>query len=253
MLRRFLIAFFFVMLLGAVASFAGYRYLERIRDERELAARLLKKQDIQVTIIEGKRREEIAIQLDLAGICSAADFLGASRSLEGRLFPDTYRFFPNTPADEVVAKMTAEFQSKTAGLGLTSNDIILASIIEREAANDDQRALIAGVYTNRLKRGMRLEADPTVQYAKDSSTLLSDDIDSTFKFWQPITQAEYQKVVSPYNTYTVVGLPPGPIANPGLKSLQAAHSPASHDYYFFINKNGQLLLSKTLAEHQSKQ
>jgi UPF0755 protein len=214
------------------------------------------KPDISITIIEGKRREEIAVQLAKAGICSVEDFLNASKGYEGQLFPDTYRFFSDTSAVEVVNTMLSTYQKKVLSrIQPTQNELVLASIIEREAKNNADRPLISGVYTNRIHIGMALQSDPTVQYAKDSAAISSltpaELLD--YKFWTPITQDDYRSYNSPYNTYISNTLPPEPIANPGLNSILAAHSPASHDYLFFLYKNDQLKLSHTLAEHQALQ
>jgi UPF0755 protein len=111
--------------------------------------------------------------------------------------------------------------------------------VEREAKKEEDRPLIASVYLNRLKKGMKLEADPTIQYAKGN--------------WQPITEAEYHSVDSPYNTYRYAGLPPGPIANPGLASILAVLQPAKTDFlYFFHTKSGETIYSMTNAEHEKK-
>ena len=251
----------------AIVGFSGGiymvdKYVSTTRQDRaatDAAALLMQKKDVSVTIIEGKRREEIALLLDKAGICPATEFLRASTGKEGMLFPDTYRFFPHTPASDVVATLVQNYRDKTSDLEPSINDLILASIVEREAFNNDQRPVIAGVYSNRIKLGMRLEADPTVQYGRDSNLLGGDGTKNAsgvltgFSFWSPITQDDYHGVTSLYNTYTNDGLPPTPIDNPGRASIVAAVSPSKHNYLYFINKGGKLLLSKTLAEHQSKQ
>lgn len=224
-------------------------YLRNELNERNQAIKEQKREDVSVTIVEGKRREEIAASMESAGICTADAFLAASTSLEGKLFPDTYRFFPNTPASEVVATLTSTFAKRTRELAPTDEDIILASIVEREARNDTERATIAGVYANRLKLGMKLDADPTVQYARD--TIDAKQV-RNFTYWGTITRADYKGVISTYNTYLNPGLPPGPIANPGVKSIQAAQNPAEHNFLYFAHRDGTLLLSKTLAEHESK-
>jgi UPF0755 protein len=240
-------------LLVITALFAGIGaagvYLRNALNERNITIQEQKRKDISVTIVEGKRREEIAISLEAAGICAADTFLAATTELEGKLFPDTYRFFPNTPVSEVVATLTTTFAKRTRELAPTADDIILASIIEREARDDTERTTISGVYTNRLRRGMKLDADPTVQYARDTAEAKQT---RTFTYWGTITRADYKGVISPYNTYLNVGLPPGPIANPGVKSVAAAQNPATHDYLYFAHRDGKLLLSKTLTEHESK-
>jgi peptidoglycan lytic transglycosylase G len=150
-------------------------------------------------------------------------------TLEGYLFPDTYMFLPGTPARVAVGAMVRRFEqvwrpewtSRLDTVRMTRHQVMtLASIVEREAKRPDERPVIAGVYRNRLRSGMRLEADPTVQYARGIHTnrVLFKDLD----------------VESPYNTYKHVGLPPGPIASPGAASLRAALYPADVPYKFFV-------------------
>jgi UPF0755 protein len=150
-------------------------------------------------------------------------------TLEGYLFPDTYMFLPGTPARVAVGAMVRRFEqiwrpewtARLDTLRMTRHQVVtLASIVEREAKRPDERPVIAGVYRNRLRSGMRLEADPTVQYARGIHTnrILFKDLD----------------VESPYNTYKHAGLPPGPIASPGAASLRAALNPADVPYKFFV-------------------
>lgn len=234
-----------IVILGLI-SYVGLLSYQGVRSARQRyyqEAAHLKKKDILVTIIEGWRREQIVQKLIEAGVLSSPEeFLKLTENLEGRLFPDTYRFFPNSQARDVVNKLTDNFQKRTSSLGnLNQAAIILASIVEREAATDSERAAIAGVYQNRLKAGIMLEADPTAQYARDSIK---------YNWWQPITKDEINSTDSPYNTYKIVGLPPGPIASPGLKSLAAALNPEKHSfYYFFHSADGQIIFSRTLADH----
>lgn len=213
----------------------------------------------QITIQEGLRREEIAQKLSSGGIGLgyeqllaasgdtatqpelAAQFqLPANQALEGFLFPDTYRFSATSDASEVIDRMVQNFLDRTAALSLTYDTVILASIVEREAKFDDDRALIAGVYANRLKIGMALNADPTVQYG----------LGSVEDWWPNLLVSHYQSVQSPYNTYLHAGLPPAPISNPGLKSLEAAAAPAEHGYFYFLtDSEGRAHFATTLAEH----
>lgn len=200
-----------------------------------------------ITVPEGWRILEIASLLDRKGIVSAQDFLAAAQNKEGYLFPDTYRLSLDVSATEIVKRMSDNFLLKTQGFALDEEDVILASIVEREAKSDEDRRKIAAVYLNRIKKGMRLEADPTVQYAK---TLGNGTI---VEPWPKITTADYRSIQSPYNTYLSDGLPSGPICNPGLASLQAVLTPASiDDLYFFHTKDGQTIFSKTLDEHNTK-
>lgn len=205
-----------------------------------------------VTVVEGKRREEIAVLLEKEGVCTAESFLQASDGKEGFLFPDTYRFFKHETAQTVVDTMLKNFSRKTAGINPTQDNLILAAIVEREAQNDEERQAIAGVYTNRLRIGMKLDADPTVQYAKDTNALQDKTDLQSYPFWKPITSKEYRSVLSPYNTYLNGGLPPAPIANPGLNSIEAAVHPAEHTYLYFFHRDTGIIFSETLNEHLRK-
>jgi UPF0755 protein len=250
MVKRFFIWLVVALIFGAAGTFFIVQAARNRQAEID-AAQNLKKGDISITVIEGKRREEIAKQLENAGITSAAQFLLNSAGQEGTLFPDTYRFFPNTPAKDVVDKMRANYATRL-DIVPTKDQLILASIVEREAGTDADRAVIAGVYMNRLKIGMTLDADPTVQYAKDTITASADNLPTTFIFWGSITKADYRSVNSAFNTYLHAGLPPGPICNPGKKSIDAAMNPAVHDFYFFFTRGDKIFLSKTKAEHDAK-
>ena len=202
----------------------------------------------QITIIEGLRREEIAQYLAKNNITTYADFMIASEGKEGYLFPDTYRISAKASASEIVEKLTNNFKQKTAG-DVSQDVLILASIVEREAKQDNERAKIAGVYQNRINIGIKLEADPTVQYGKDTNNAkgLVD-----FKYWQPISLADYTGVDSNFNTYLNAGLPPAPICNPGLKSIKASLNPEKHNYYYFFHlADGTAIYSKNLAEHNA--
>ncbi len=196
-----------------------------------------KSSEYLVTIPEGWRMTQIDDFLASKGIINAGDLLKIASADEGYLFPDTYRFLPQTSAKEIRQTMLDNFGKKTVVLGLNRDQLILASIVEREAKFDEDRPKIAGVYLNRIEKGMKLEADPTVQYAKGS--------------WEAITTDDYHNVISPYNTYLYIGLPPGPICNPGLKSIQAVLHPEKNGYlYFFQTADGHTIYSATLEEHQ---
>lgn len=190
-----------------------------------------------ITIPEGWRVTQIDDELASKGVIEKGSLLQIASADEGFLFPDTYRFLPKSKAEDIRQEMLKNFHQKTADLNATREVIILASIVEREAKFDEDRPKIAGVYLNRLEKNMKLEADPTVQYAKGS--------------WGAITTADYKNVNSPYNTYQNFGLPPGPICNPGLKSIEAVLYPQKDDYlYFFHKTDGHAVYSKTLEEHQ---
>lgn len=220
-----------------------------------------------ITIPEGWRLEEIGSLLEKNTIVSQAEFLAAARydpvrytlpsgmtletnqTLEGLLFPDTYRFAYGVTSKEIVKTMLDNFRTRTADLQPTYDQVILASIVEREAKLDTDRPAIAGVYVNRLNNTMKLDADPTVQYGNDNLAAATSS-PATYDWWQPITAAEYQTVQSPYNTYLTGGLPPTPIAVPGLASLEAAVHPSSHTYYYFLHTaDGATLYARTAEEH----
>jgi UPF0755 protein len=166
-------------------------------------------------------------------------------TLEGYLFPDTYTFLPGTSARAAVGTMVRRFEQvwrpewtpRLDSLDMSRHQVVtLASIVEREAKRPDERPVIAGVYRNRLRAGMRLEADPTVQYARGVHTnrVLFKDLD----------------VDSPYNTYKYAGLPPGPIASPGAASLRAALYPADVPYKFFVAyPDGHHVFTVDFAQH----
>ncbi|MBI2941100.1 MAG: endolytic transglycosylase MltG [Chloroflexi bacterium] len=226
------------------------------------------RQGTAVTIPEGWRVAEIADALEQKGIARRELFLSAVRSpgllstfpwlkgldsAEGYLFPDTYRFLPDTPAEEVARRMLRNFderfpertRARSQVVGLSWNQVvILASVVEREAVHPDERARIAGVYLNRLQRGMRLQADPTVQYAIAGITPPAGQL-----YWRVLSPFDLS-VQSPYNTYLNLGLPPGPICNPGRASIDAALVPERHDYLYFVARPDRThAFARTLTEH----
>jgi UPF0755 protein len=208
----------------------------------------------KILIPEGLRVEQIARKLDEAGIVSYEEFVSRAKDKEGKLFPDTYFFNPRMTADEIIVMMLDDYNKRISGLSVTDNDLILASIVEREAANDTDRGLIAGIYSNRLKAGMKLQSDPTVEYGRDSNEIakisVSDQKDYTF--WKSAKTVEYTSVKSPYNTYQISALPLGPICNPGLKSIEAAKNPTPSKYYYFLyGRDGKIYPSSTSAEHEA--
>jgi UPF0755 protein len=217
---------------------------------------------VQVTVPEGLRLEEVAgivaraLGADSAAfVATATDSLFADSlevqapTLEGYLFPETYHVDPSTTARGMARIMTGQFHSvfdtgwraRAESLGYTVGQIVtLASIVEEEARVPEERETIAGVFWNRLDKGMPLEADPTVQYALGGhrERVLYRDLE----------------VDSPYNTYRNVGLPPGPIASPGRPALEATLYPDSVPYLFFVatGEGGRHAFSETLAEHERK-
>lgn len=210
---------------------------------------------VKITIPEGYRREQIGQKLESNGLITLNQFLSKTIDLEGHLFPDTYYFSPDNTVDEIVTEMTKNYDDRTDGMVKpTKEDLVIASIVEREAVKDEERPVIAGVYKNRIRLGMKLEADPTVQYGKDSNnfSIATSEAKKEFKFWSPITSADYTGVASNYNTYKISALPPAPICSPGIASIKATQYFTAHDYLYFFQHGGEIYLSKTFAEHQRK-
>jgi len=212
-----------------------------------------------VTIPEGLTIKEIAEILEKKGVCPKEEFLQYTTSpdvlkkyniffptAEGFLFPDSYEFFTNSSPEVIFDRMCRRFWQIYLDLKRRyktnlsdSTIIILASIVEREAKVDYERPIIASVFLNRLKKGMRLESCATIEYLlKERKKILS---------------REDLKINSPYNTYRYKGLPPTPICNPSKKSLEAVLNPKKTDYYYFFTKNGIThIFSKTYSEHLNK-
>jgi UPF0755 protein len=222
----------------------------------ELVAHLLKgPQEYWVTIPEGLRREEV-VERFIEGLGLEGDkaqifrsqFLAETRTSEGYLFPDSYLFPPDVTASAVIKRLRDTFDTKTAEFDVSQEDVILASIIERETRTDEERPVVAGIYMNRLKLGMPLQADATAQYAvanKRCSTKTDCD------WWVTPLRSDLE-ISSPYNTYQIEGLPIGPIANPGITSLSAAVNPTNSDYIYYIHdEDGQIYYATTLDEHNS--
>lgn len=214
--------------------------------------------DKKVTILEGWRKEEIAKKLNQELGIETEEFLKHAK--EGYMFPDTYFFNPDVKASDVALtlrnnfekKYSEELKSKIRRLGLSEEQgVILASLVEREARSDKVRQQVAGIILKRIKIGMKLDIDATVQYAKDSQAL--EDGKNITKFWNPVTQQDYSGVDHPYNTYLNPGLPPGPIANPSLSSLTAvANADPSIPYlYYYHDSKGNTYLARTLEEHNA--
>ena len=254
---------------GLVNSSVIFYLYERIKDKKIVAGKYLipdsltlveianvlnkgERQVRRITIPEGWRMEQIATYLEVNTGILALDFLQEARGKEGKLFPDTYELMDQPTAKEVIKKMDDNYLFRISELSPTEDQLVLASIVEREAASDSERADIAGVFANRLKIGMKLEADPTVQYQKDSNNYPQIGLIS-YDFWQKLVIGDLRGVQGPYNTYLHSGLPPAPICNPGLASIEAAVNPAQHDYYYFFHgSDGNIYFSKNEAEHNRK-
>ncbi len=230
-----------------------------------------------VTVIEGWRLEEVADALDEQGVISREDFLeaavagnfddvedfdflqrlGPATPLEGYLFPATYFYRRSDKAEDVIQRMleamdenfSGELRRDALNVGLTMHGVLtLASIIEREARVPDERPKMAQVFLTRLRRGIPLEADPTVQYA------IAQDAESVAEsgYWKRELTAEDLEVSSPYNTYRFAGLPLGPIAAPRLDSIEAVIEPADTNYLYIVatgDEDGSHIFAETLEEH----
>jgi len=212
-----------------------------------------------VTIPEGANLFEIAARLEQAGLGRRQDFVAAAAelaglvadldpgatSLEGYLFPDTYHFSRKATPEQICATMVKRFRLAASQLGLSGNVhtvVTMASLVERETALEAERPLVASVFQNRLAKKMPLMTDPSVIYGLE--------LDGR---WRGTIYESDLKFDTPYNTYLHPGLPPGPVANPGLRSLRAAMKPAQTDYLYFVaagsNPQGRSLFSSTLEEH----
>jgi UPF0755 protein len=211
-----------------------------------------------VLLREGFTLAELAQAIEAEGLASAADVLRVGHdplflrtleipasSVEGYLFPDSYQFVKGVPSEELLERMvtrmrgqlTPDILKAAEARGLNAHQLLtLASIIEREGVERTELPLISAVFWNRLKRDMPLQADPTVQYAVGKGR-------------QALTRADLQ-VDHPFNTYRRIGLPPGPIANPGLAAIQAAAYPASVNYLYFVALGDRRhQFSQSLADH----
>ncbi len=209
-----------------------------------------------ITIPEGKNMYEIAKLLQDANIVNKDEFLKVvqgpdlisqlsiqANSLEGYLYPETYRFAPQTPAKTVAKAMIDLFNKKTEGINFNHpflnkhQVVILASMVEKETGAKVERPAIAGVFTNRLKKRMRLESDPTTIYG----------IWSRYK--GNIKKSDLLEI-TPYNTYKIPALPEGPIANPSLEAIKAVLAPDTHEFLFFVSKNdGTHVFTKSYGDH----
>ena len=225
--------------------------------------------EVTFSVLPGWRLEEIAASLPTSGLditpadflaaasapANAPDFILAGASVEGFLSPGKYTLARTTSAEQLVflllqsfsSKLTPELQSGLTSHGLTVfQAVTMASIIQREAVVADEMPMIASVFYNRLGINMRLQADPTVQYALGYDTARGS-------WWTTPLSLDDLKVDSPYNTYLNTGLPPGPISNPSLPALQAVAAPAASNYFYFqarCDKSGLHAFSETLEQHQ---
>jgi UPF0755 protein len=217
----------------------------------------------KVTFPEGLTIEEMSKLYEAHGFGRAGDFVQAARKvehitdldpgardLEGYLFPETYALSRSGGAARLVDLMVERFRSvyseemrmRAAAQGMTTRQVVtLASLIEKETGNPEERSVVAAVFRNRLKIGMPMQADPTVVYALEKAHKYDGNI-----------RRDDLAMDSPYNTYKYPGLPPGPIASPGKASLEAALKPADVPYLYFVSRNdGSHIFAATLAEHSN--
>ncbi len=217
---------------------------------------------VTVTIPEGSNVFDIAAILERTGFSTRAEFLNVAshetrliadldpqaKTLEGYLFPDTYKFARKATATQIAAQMVKRFRAMAAQAGLPSTEahkiVTLASLIEKETAVDSDRTLVASVFENRLAKKMPLMTDPSIIYGLEVAGI-----------WRGTIYASDLKRDTPYNTYMHAGLPPGPVANPGLRSLEAALNPAHTDYLYFVaagaDAQGASHFSATIQEHNN--
>ena len=244
---------------------AGEYYFDHPVNSREVFWKIARGQIYvhTITVPEGWTMFDIADEFERQGVCSRENFLTAAHdtsmvsdiapqatSLEGFLFPSTYDFTRHATCQGAVKRMVQNFRAvwetivpaaaPPAGVALdTLQQVTLASLVERETPEPEERPLVAGVFYNRLRIGEALQCDPTVQYAMALAGHPEKNV-----------HAVDLKINSPYNTYLHRGLPPGPIANPGEESLRAALAPTKTDYLYFVADDaGGHAFSRTLAEH----
>lgn len=225
--------------------------------------------DIVVTIPEGFNVWEIDERLTAVGLISEGEFVKKYHTQEGQFFPDTYRFSRETCnakrvtgdekreacVDEVAEKMKNHLNLKFKNLSIVLSSLVLrdtlikASILEKETRKEEDMRLVAGVIENRLARRMFLQIDATVSYGVCLRNI--EILNIKYCDVAQVGVANEIKIDGPYNTYTRKGLPPGPIANPGIRAIQAALNPAESDYLYYLSTRdgSQIVFSKTAAEH----
>mgnify|MGYP001465057710 CR=1 FL=1 len=238
------------------------------------AGEVVKEETIRFTIPEGYTVMQIADKLAQEGFVDKAKFLALTANpelfnaaslrhipedeplknkLEGYLFPETYELKKGSTEEDIIQRMTAELDEKLAELpegwekqleqlGLNIHQLLtVASLIEREVVVDKERPIVAGIIYNRLTENMPLQIDATVQYALEEHK-------------ERLYYKDYYETDSPYNTYKITGLPPGPIASPGLESIRAALYPEETSYFYYVTKkdgSNEHLFAETLAEHEA--
>jgi len=260
---------------GYIRSANGLAFLARIQNRsrlvaegtyqfragmtaNEIFAALEKPVRQMVRLPETNWAQRNANLLEKAGVCSSKDYMKQVRnpqefqdkvpfplpktSLEGYLYPDTYDLPPKMGAEAVILRQLKNFEKRVwNGLGQPRDlDTVLrkASLVELEVARDEERAVVAGVIENRLATGMRLQIDASINYG--------------IQKWRPLKRREYQDIKSPYNLYLVDGLPPTPICNPTVKSIQAVLKPAKHNYLYYVAMpSGESRFAASIEEHDA--
>lgn len=245
---------------GGVLHAGEYRFDHPV-PMSEVYARLRRGDVYTRTLVipEGSNIFDIAVAVEKAGLGSSADFLAAEKSngqlihawnptatsLEGFLFPDTYKFSRRAKPVDMLATMVRRFGTQAGKLGIAPAEaarvVTMASLVEREVHIPSERATVAGVFENRLAAGMPLQTDPSVVYG----SMLRGT-------WTGVIHRSELQSDSPYNTYTHTGLPPGPICNPGVAALKAALEPMKSDYLYFVaTAGGATRFARTIEEHNA--
>lgn len=237
---------------------AGFFQLSPSMSATEIARSLTKAQtkQVRVTIPEGLRSQEInqIISKSFANIegskFSSTEFSTLTKDIEGKLFPDTYDFELKATTSDVVNRLTSQYQTVIKNLKIPAEKekhiLIVASLLEREAANSSEMPQIAGVIEKRLANSWPLQIDATVQYALSSKVCKKLDCE----WWKPGLTLADLAIDSPYNTYKNQGLPPAPISNPGKDALTAATNPTASSAWFYLHDlKGQIYFADTIEQH----
>lgn len=260
-MKKFIV--FLLMILVGFSVYKVYNHERRLAEQRAAAVKLQAKPEIQLRVIEGWNRKQIQSSWEQAGIIftkplkeetagawsSRFDFLKgvpAKDSLEGYLFPDTYRIYASSTSETAIEKLLANFADKVTPemiadikrQGRTLPEVItLASLIEKEVRSSADMEIVSGIFWNRLERRQPLQSCATLAYILGENKPQYSEADT--------------KIDSPYNTYQHYGLPPAPIANPGLRAILAALHPSTTPYNYFLTRpdTGETVFSKTYEEH----
>lgn len=206
------------------------------------------RKEIIVVIPEGVNIQEIDAILSDSRITKTGDFISKAleEKLEGKLFPDTYKFFTNSEPQEIIDKFLANFELKMKNLPsgkIENNDLILASLLEKEVRTPEDQKIVAGILKKRIAIGIPLQVDATICYMK-AVVALRESLSC-----YPLSPLDF-KIKSDYNTYLYRGLPPGPIGNPGISAITSALNPAVSPYLFYLSdpETGKTVFAKTLEE-----